>query len=90
MIRARFFHPAIEMGLKVLIGVVMISAFLVTLAWGYAQRQRAEEWRETACAYRMAELTRKAPFLATTEQQPPAHPCLRLDILGVGLQQHGD
>jgi hypothetical protein len=85
MIRPRFFHPTIEMGLKVVIGVVMISAFLVTLAWGYAQRQRAEEWRETACTYRMAELTRKAPFLASAEDQP-THPCERLDVLGVSLQ----
>ena len=85
MIRARFFHPAIEMSLRVVVGVVMISAFLVTLAWGYAQRQRAEEWRETACAYRMADLTRKAPFLANAEHQP-AHPCERLDVLGVGLK----
>ena len=89
MIRTRFFHPTIEMGLRVLVGVVMISSFLVTLAWGYAQRQRAEEWRETACAYRMAELTRKTPFLANAEQQP-AHPCERLDILGMSLSQHSD
>lgn len=83
MIRPRFFQPEVELVLKLLVGVVLASAFLVTLAWGYEQRRQANVWRETACTYRMADVTRQAPFLA--QDDAPRDACGRLDALGVGL-----
>jgi hypothetical protein len=83
MIRPRFFLPEVELVLKLFVGVMLASAFLVTLAWGYEQRRQAHVWRETACSFRMADVTRQAPFLA--QNDAPRDACGRLDALGVTL-----
>jgi len=84
MIRPRFFRPDVELGLKALVGAFTIGVFLVTFAWGYEQRRQAQEWRETACTWRAADLARTAPFVARDVDARSA--CGRLDALGVSLQ----
>lgn len=87
MIRPRFFRPNVERTLKALFGVAIVVAFLVTFAWGYEQRRQAQVWRETACAWRAAELARSAPFVTRDLELRSA--CTRLDALGVSLQSNG-
>ncbi len=87
MIRPRFFRPDVETGLKALLGLVVLVGFLGTFAWGYEQRRQAQVWRETACAWRAAELARTAPLVARDLELRSA--CTRLDALGVSLQSSG-
>ena len=87
MIRPRFFRPDVETVLKALAGVVVLAAFLVTFAWGYDQRRQAREWRETACAWRAAELARTATFV--TRDVDARSACGRLEALGVSLETNG-
>ena len=86
MMPQRFFRKEVEVGLRVTVGVIVTSAFLVTLAWGYEQRKQAQGWRETACAYRVADLAKTAPFVARDTDVRSA--CGRLDALGVSLQTY--
>src|SRR5690349_15519463 len=86
MIRRQFFRPDVELVVKLVLGVFLASTFLVTLAWGYEQRRQAQEWREAACAYRVADLARRAPFLARDSE--PRSACGRLDALGVSLETY--
>lgn len=87
MIRPRFFRPDVELGLKAFVGAILIGVFLVTFAWGYEQRRQAQEWRQTACAWRAADLARSAPFVARDLEARSA--CGRLDALGVSLRTAG-
>jgi hypothetical protein len=84
MIRRRFFRPDVELALKAFIGALAIGAFLVTFAWGYEQRRQAQEWRQTACAWRAADLARTAPLVARDLDARSA--CGRLAALGVSVQ----
>jgi len=86
MMPNKFFRHEVEVLLRVALGAMVTSAFLVTLAWGYEQRKQAQGWRETACAYRVADLAKSAPFVARDTDVRSA--CGRLDALGVSLQTY--
>lgn len=86
MMPNKFFRHEVEVVLRVALGAMVTSAFLVTLAWGYEQRKQAQGWRETACAYRVADLAKSAPFVARDTDVRSA--CGRLDALGVSLQTY--
>ena len=86
MMPTKYFRKEVEVALRVSLGVMVTSAFLVTLAWGYDQRKQAQGWRETACAYRVADLAKSAPFVARDVETRSA--CGRLDALGVSLQTY--
>jgi hypothetical protein len=60
----RIFHPAIATAIKVAIVSALVSAYILTFAWGYESRQEARRWRDVACRYRVSELERVTPGLA--------------------------
>jgi hypothetical protein len=86
MLRRGFFRREVETVLRVAGITLALSVFAATLAWGYQQRQQAHAWREQACAYRFADVARRATFLGT---EPPADACARLHTLGLGIQISG-
>ena len=86
MMRPGFFRRDVEFVLRLVGGVVVVGAFALTLAWGYEQRQQAQEWRELACAYRVADLASRAKFLGLDDQRGA---CARLQSLGLGVRTSG-
>ncbi|MBI2218155.1 MAG: hypothetical protein HYU51_12735 [Candidatus Rokubacteria bacterium] len=60
----RIFQPGIEAAIKATLVMALVSAYVVTFAWGYEGRQEARRWRELACSYRVSELERVTPGLA--------------------------
>lgn len=81
-----FFRREIEVTLKMLGVMVLIGLIVLPVAWGYEQRRQARTWQNVACAYRMKEITRNAPFIANnTERAPDA--CAMLARLGLPLPE---
>jgi hypothetical protein len=87
MIKPGFFRPDIERVVKVGVVAMAFIMFLGTFAWGYEQRRQAQTWRDLACTYRLADVGRRATFLAVDEQTPAA--CGRLTELGISVQGAG-
>jgi hypothetical protein len=87
MIKPGFFRPDIERVVKIGVAAIAFSVFLGTFAWGYEQRRQAQTWRDLACTYRLADVGRRATFLAVDEQTPAA--CSRLSELGLAVQGTG-
>ena len=86
MMRPGFFRRDVENVLRFFAGFAVVGAFAVTIAWGYEQRQQAQEWREIACAHRVADLASRAKFLGLDEQRGA---CERLQSLGLGVRTSG-
>jgi hypothetical protein len=86
MMRPGFFRRDVENVIRFFTGFVVLGAFALTLAWGYEQRQKAQEWREVACAYRVAELASRAKFLGLEDHRGA---CDRLQSLGLGVRTSG-
>jgi hypothetical protein len=86
MMRRGFFRREVELVLRATASALVLSAFVSTLAWGYHQRQQAHAWREQACAYRFADVARRATFLGEDDVQ---NACGRLQSLGLGLRASG-
>jgi hypothetical protein len=86
MMRPGFFRRDVENVLRFLTAFVVLGVFAMTLAWGYEQRQQAQEWRELACSYRVADLNSRAKFLGLEEQRGA---CERLNSLGLGVRTSG-
>jgi hypothetical protein len=84
MIKPGFFRPEIERAVKIVAATLTFSVFLGTFAWGYEQRRQAQTWRDLACTYRLADVGRRATFLAVDGQTPEA--CTRLNDLGLSVQ----
>ena len=84
MIKSGFFRPEVERAVKIGVAAMAFSVFLGTFAWGYEQRRQAQTWRDLACTYRLADVGRRATFLAVDEQTPAA--CSRLTELGLSVQ----
>ena len=78
----RFFQHEVEVVLKSLFVIALLSLVVLPAAWGYEQRQQARSWQETACAYRLREVARvtSLPLLAGSER--PANACATLRQLG--------
>ena len=87
MIKPGFFRPDIERVVRIGVVTMAVSVFLGTFAWGYEQRRQAQTWRDLACSYRLADLGRRATFLAVDEQTPAA--CSKLTELGISVQGAG-
>jgi hypothetical protein len=83
LVTMRFFQPEVETVLKVVGAAMLIGAVVLPTAWAYEQRQQARAWQSVACTYRMRELTRRAPLVATVEYG--RDPCLTRERLGVEL-----
>jgi len=79
----RFFRPEVEAALK-MVGVAgLITLIVLPVAWGYEQRKQARTWQNVACAYRMKEVARQTPMVATLESRRDA--CVALERLGLDL-----
>ena len=81
----RFFIPSLERVLKIIAVVSLLVAIAVPVAWGYEQRQRARAWQDTACAYRLREVTRGTSLRVAGERQGGA--CAVLQELGFEVQR---
>lgn len=78
-----FFKPEVELVLKTLGIMALVGLVVLPMAWAYEQRQQARAWQSVACAYRMREVTRRTPLVATVDYQ--RDPCLMLNRLGLEL-----
>jgi hypothetical protein len=78
MMRRGFFRREVELALRVVGCTILLAAFAGMFAWGYHQRQQAQAWREQACAYRFADVARRATFLG----DDAGSACRRLRSLG--------
>jgi hypothetical protein len=83
-----FFRRDIEVTLKMLGVLLLLGLIMLPMAWGYEQRRQARTWQNVACAYRIKEVTRMAPFIANVERAPDA--CATLARLGFQLSSDGD
>jgi hypothetical protein len=79
----RFFKPEVEVVLKALGIVTLVALIVLPMAWAYEQRRQARAWQSVACAYRMREVARRTPMIATLEYRHD--PCVTLDRLGLEL-----
>jgi hypothetical protein len=79
----RFFRPEVEAVLKMLGVGILIGLIVLPMAWAYEQRQQARAWQSVACTYRMREITRRVPLVATLDQV--RDPCRTLERLGLDL-----
>ena len=78
-----FFRREIEVTLKMLGAMLLLGLIVLPVAWGYEQRRQARNWQNVACAYRIKEVTRSAPFMVSVERAPDA--CTTLARLGFQL-----
>jgi hypothetical protein len=77
----RFFQPEVEVTLKTL-GILMLLALVAwPMTWGYEQRQRARDWQNIACAYRLREAQLQMPMLVDLKDRGDA--CETIDRLGL-------
>jgi len=79
----RFFRSEVEIVLKTLGILTLIGSIVLPMAWGYEQRKQARAWQSVACSYRMREVARRTPAVATVDYAP--NPCLTLERLGLDL-----
>jgi hypothetical protein len=78
-----FFRSEIETALKMAGIAALIGLIVLPVAWGYEQRKQARTWQSVACAYRMKEVARQMPMIATLEYRGDA--CVALEQLGLDL-----
>lgn len=79
----RIFVREVEIALKALIVVAVAGVYLVTLAWGFAQRREAERWRAVACSNRLKDVQRATRIIRASADGPQA--CTALDRLGLAV-----
>ena len=79
----RIFIPGLQRTLRAVAIIALIGAIVVPVGWGYEQRQQARTWQETACAYRLREVTRGTTLIATIERRGNA--CAALRELGFDI-----
>ena len=84
----RFFRHEVEVTLKMLGVVTLIGLIVLPVAWGYEQRRQARTWQNVACAYRIKEVARSVPFVATVERASDA--CATLARLGLNVSAEGE
>jgi hypothetical protein len=81
----RFFRREIEVTLK-MVGVgILIGLIVLPVAWGYEQRRQARTWQNLACAFRIKEVARLAPFIGNVDRTADA--CATLARLGFDLSE---
>ena len=82
-LHAPFFVPQLQRALEVVAVVALIGMIVFPLGWGYAQRQQARVWQETACAYRLREVARETNVLVRSDGRSRA--CTALRELGLDV-----
>ncbi len=80
----RIFVREVEIALKLLVVVSLVTAYLTTLAWGFDQRREAERWRVVACRSRLQVVERATRIVRVST--PGALACETLDRLGLPLE----
>jgi hypothetical protein len=80
----RIFRPEIELTLRALGILTIVTLIVVPVVWGYGQRQKARTWQNIACAYRIKEVERRTPLLDGIE--PGRDACGTLERLGLALE----
>ena len=80
----RMFRSEIQTTLKMLGIVTLVGLIVLPVSWGYEQRKQARTWQNVACAYRIKEVARRTPILATME--PGRDACMVLERLGLDLE----
>jgi hypothetical protein len=80
----RFFIPEVERAATVVGVLALVGAIVVPVSWGYEQRQRARTWQETACAYRLREVTRSTKLAVTVDGRGQS--CATLRQLGLEIE----
>ena len=83
----RFFRREIEVTLKMLGLIVLIGLIVLPVAWGYEQRRQARTWQNIACAYRIKEVARLAPFMANANAERTPNACAALARLGFSVTE---
>jgi hypothetical protein len=81
-----FFRREVEVTLKMLGVLALIALIVLPIAWGYEQRRQARAWQNVACAYRIKEITRNAPFIANGGERA-LDACSMLSKLGLPLPE---
>jgi hypothetical protein len=79
----RLFRRDVEIALKTLGAIGLLTLVVLPVAWGYEERQKARTWQNIACAYRLRDIERRAPLFARLSQAPDA--CGTLRRLGLEL-----
>lgn len=83
----RIFVREVEIALKLLAVVSLVTAYLTTLAWGFDQRREAERWRVVACSSRLQAVERATRIVRVSTAGPLA--CETLDRLGLAVDGLG-
>lgn len=97
----RLFRPEVASAIKLVGAIALLGLFVLSLSFGYQQRQLARSWQKVACAYRLQESVRRAPLgrvrvplghvrvplMADTLQTPDS--CAMLKLLGLRLEVSG-
>src|SRR2546426_7169162 len=78
-----FLRPEAQRAIKMIGAVAMITFVIVSLAWGYQQRQLARNWQKLACTYRLQDSVRRAPMMADLLESPNS--CATLELLGLSF-----
>lgn len=79
----RFFRSEVEIVLKTLGILTLVGLIVLPMVWGYEQRRQAKAWQSVACSYRMREVARRTPVVATVDYAQ--NPCRTLERLGLDL-----
>jgi hypothetical protein len=79
----RLFRREVEVTLKVLGAIALVTLIALPTTWSYEQRQKTRHWQTVACAYRLKEVERRAPMLAAG--RPDRDPCRTLSRLGLDV-----
>jgi hypothetical protein len=79
----RFFRREIELAIKTIGVLTLITLVALPMAWGYGQHQKARTWQSIACAYRIREAERRAPIITGVDFR--RDPCATLNRLGLQL-----
>ena len=66
---------------KLSAAITLVTFVIVTLAWGYQQRQLARNWQKLACTYRLQDSVRRAPMMVDVLDTRDS--CATLEFLGL-------
>jgi hypothetical protein len=84
----KVFRREVEVVLKAVAMISLLTLLVLPLAWGYRQRNEARAWREIACAYRLRQALSDGRLMTAADQR--ADPCERLSELGLQLAGRGN
>jgi hypothetical protein len=82
----RFFRPEVEVVLKAIGGLTLLTVIVLPTAWGYEQRKQARTWQNVACSYRLREITQQSQLVPTVDIRGD-DPCSTLRRLGLELRE---